>query len=138
MASGTVTVRLSDEVLEVLQKRAEAESRKVSDVVRDFITIGLEPKINAPNETGDKQVIDYLEGFGDILMSILFQTVGARYFAEMATNYSTDMESLMRQGKPMDKEAKAALMTRFEGQAMHVARDVWEGIIKISREEKPG
>jgi hypothetical protein len=140
MASGTVTVRLPDEVLEVLQKRAEAENRKVSDVVRDFITIGLEPKINAPNETGDKQVIDYLEGFGDVLMSILFQTVGARYFAEMATNYSTDMESLMRQGQPMDKEAKAALMSRFEGQAMEVAKEVWAGIIKMEQlpNIKPG
>ncbi len=138
MASATVTVRLPDDVIEILQKRAEAENRKVSDVVRDFITIGLEPKTNAPNVTSDKQVIDYLEGFGDVLMSILFQAVGARYFAEMATNYSTDMESLMRQGKPMDKEAKAALMSRFEGQSMQVAKGVWEGILKIQQADKPG
>jgi hypothetical protein len=136
MASGTVTVRLPNEVLEALQKRAEAEKKKVSDVVRDFIFVGLES--NTTEQADNKQVLDYLEGFGDILMSILFQAVGARYFAEMATNYSTDMESLMRQGKPMDKEAKAALMSRFEGQAMKVAKEVWEGIIKLEQAEKAG
>jgi hypothetical protein len=138
MASGTVTVRLPDEVLEVLQKRAEIEKKTVSDVVRELISGGLKPSAAEPNEAANKQVIGYLEDFGDILMSILFQTVCARYFAEMATNYSTDMESLMRQGKPMDREAKAALMSRFEGQAMEVGKQVWEGIIKIEKSDKPG
>lgn len=119
--------------MEVLQKRAQTQNKTVSDVMRELITAGLAATAAEPNEAANKQVIGYLEGFGDILMSILFQTVGARYFAEMATNYSTDMESLIRQGKPMDKEAKAALMSRFEKQAMEVAKEVWAGIIKMEK-----
>ncbi len=41
MASGTVAVRLPDEVLAELQERAEKEKKKVSDLVRELIVSGL-------------------------------------------------------------------------------------------------
>ena len=41
MASGTVAVRLPDEVLEELQQRAAKENKKVSDLVRELIVSGL-------------------------------------------------------------------------------------------------
>src|SRR5271166_275262 len=44
MASGTVAVRLPEEVLAELQERAEKENKKVSDLVRDLIVSGLAKK----------------------------------------------------------------------------------------------
>lgn len=41
MASTTVAVRLPEDVLEQLQKKAEAENKKVSDIVRELIVTGL-------------------------------------------------------------------------------------------------
>ena len=44
MASGTVAVRLPEEVLEELQQRATSEDKKVSDLVRELIVSGLAKK----------------------------------------------------------------------------------------------
>ena len=41
MASGTVAVRLPEEVLEKLQQRATSENKRVSDLVRELIVSGL-------------------------------------------------------------------------------------------------
>jgi len=57
MASNTVAVRLPEEVLEELQKRANLQNKKVSDVVRDLIISGLQA---APGS----QVIGIQAGFG--------------------------------------------------------------------------
>lgn len=135
MASGTVAVRLPDEVLEELQKRATTENKKVSDVVRELIIIGLQRRDDSSADT-NARVIEYLEGFGGVLMAILFETVSARYFAEMATNYGTDMESLLREGKPMDKEAKTALMEQFNAAAMQIAQETWARVLRM--ENQPG
>lgn len=43
MASSSVSVRVSDEVLEELTKRASTENKKVSDLVRELIESGLKP-----------------------------------------------------------------------------------------------
>jgi hypothetical protein len=129
MASNTVAVRLPDEVLEELQKRAAAQQKKVSDVVRDLIISGLQNW--PPDSETNGRVIEYLEGFGGVLMAILFETARSRYFAEMATSYGVDMESLLRQNIPMDKEAKAALMSQFEAAAMQIAQDTWTRVLSI-------
>lgn len=134
MASGTVAVRLPDEVLDELQKRAAAENKKVSDLVRELIISGLQAK-QTTNEDNAK-VIEYLEGFGGVLMAIFFETAGGRYFAEMAMNYGTDMESLLREGKPLDKEAKAALIKQFRAAALQAGQETWNKVLGVHPDQK--
>ncbi len=137
MASGTVAVRLPDEVLEELQKRAAAENKKVSDLVRELIVSGMARKGESASAADNAKVIEYLEGFGGVLMAVLYQTVGARYFAEMATSYGVDMESLMREAKPMAREQKEALMQRFEEAAIHAAQETWAQVLRMEQESAP-
>ena len=136
MASGTVAVRLPDEVLEELQKRATAENKKVSDLVRELITSGLREPPRSDDAGGSAKVIEYLEGFGGVLMAILFETAGSRYFSEIATKYATDMESLLREGKPLDKQAKAALMKQFEAAALKVGQETWNKVLGVNPDQK--
>jgi len=132
MASGTVAVRLPDEVLEALQKRAAAENKKVSDLVRELIIAGLREQPR--NEDGSSaKVVEYLEGFGGVLMAILFESAGGRYFSEMATKYAIDMESLLREGKPLDKHTKAALMNQFEAAALKVGQETWNRVLGLEQ-----
>lgn len=135
MVSNTVAVRLPDEVIEQLQKKAESENKKVSDIVRELILAGLQGR---PSDSeASVKVIEYLEGFGGVLMAILYQTVGARYFAEMATSYGVDMESLMREEKPMDREQKEALMLRFQAAAILAAQETWAQVLRMDQESAP-
>jgi hypothetical protein len=120
MASGTVTVRLPEEVIGQLQKRADAENKKMSDLVRELIIGGLAPQVVESPTQDMTQVLNYLEGFGGVLMSILFETVGARYFAEMSTNYAMDMESLLREKQPMEKEGDCKIIcVNGQGRTTH-------------------
>jgi len=131
MASNTVAVRLPEEVLEELQKRANLQNKKVSDIVRDLIISGLQA---APgSQENNQKVIDYLEGFGGILMGLVFETAASRYFAEIATSYGVDLESFIREGKPLSKEAKEALMSQFEQAAMKSGQHSWAQILRLEQ-----
>ncbi len=130
MASGTVAVRLPDEVLEQLQKRATAGNKKVSDLVRELIISGLREQPRT-EDAGSAKVIEYLEGFGGVLMGILFEAAGSRYFAEMATKYATDVESLLRDGKPLEKETKATLIKQFEAAAGKAGQKSWNKVLGL-------
>lgn len=135
MASGTVTVRLSNEILEDLQKRAKEQNETVSDVVRELIQAGLAKSTSVEqSEESNGKVIEYLEGFGGILRALVFQSVSAHYFAEMATNYAVDVESLLRQNEPMNKQAKTELMSKFQKQSMKLAETVWLSILEAEKQ----
>lgn len=138
MVSGTVAVRLPDKVLEELERRATAENKKVSELVRELIISGLSRRQADSNAESNAQVIEYLQGFGGVLMGILFQTAEGHYFAKLATSYATDMESLMRQGIPMDKEAKTALMRQFEAAAKQTAQTTWARVLRMEQETVAG
>lgn len=134
MASNTVAVRLPDEVIEELQKRATAENKKVSDLLRELITSGLREQ---PKNDGDgAKVIEYLEGFGGVLMAILFETAGSRYFSEMATKYAIDMESLLRESKPLDKQAKTELIKQFEAAALKAGQETLNKVLGVNPDRK--
>jgi benzoyl-CoA reductase/2-hydroxyglutaryl-CoA dehydratase subunit BcrC/BadD/HgdB len=131
MASGSVSVRLPEEVLEQLEKLAQERKQKVSDVVRELIISGLK------SGTDNGRVIEYLEGFGGVLMAMVFECAASRYFGEMATSYGIDMESLMREGKPLSKEAKEALMAKFEEAAIRSGQQTWARVLNMPQAGEP-
>lgn len=135
MANNTVAVRLPDEVLEELQKRAALQNKKVSDVVRELIISGLTSP--AGGSENNARVIEYLEGFGAVLFGIFTQTVSGRWFSEMATNYAVDMESFIREQKPMDSDAKAALIAKFQEAAGAAAQESWMQLLRLDRQNEP-
>ena len=85
-------------------------------------------------ESSFARLVRLLEGFGGVLMAILFETAGSRYFAEMATSYGVDMESLLREDAPMDKDAKAALIKQFETAARKAGEEVWLRVLGLQQQ----
>jgi|AGTN01.2.fsa_nt_gi Ribbon-helix-helix protein, copG family. len=126
MTSGTVSVRLSGEVLQQLERLAQERNLKVSDLVREFITDGLsgrgEPKVQTA-------VIEQLNCLTDILSAVMHETVGARYFSELALSYAADMESLIREKQVLDKDAKERLMAQFDESAQERIGQAWQRIL---------
>ncbi len=138
MASGSVSVRLPEEVLERLDKLAHERKQKVSDVVRELIVSGLE-KPGKGDEEHKKRVTEYLEGIADLLTAMLHETVGARYFSEMGLSYAADVESLLREKQPLAKEAKDRLMEKFDQAAQESAHHAWQEIQAMKyRKENAG
>lgn len=109
--------------------------KKVSDVVRELIISGL---TSPPGSSEDNaRVMEYLEGFGAVLFGIFTQTVSGRWFSEMATNYAVDMESFIREQKPMDSEAKAALIATFQEAAGAAAQESWMKLLRMDKQNEP-
>jgi len=133
MATSTITIRLPEETIEKLQRVAKSEGKSASVLGRDMIVAALEGAVAKRGANQDALVIEYLQGFGGVLMALTHETVAARFFAEMATNYATDMESLLRERKVMDAEAKAELMKQFQDAAVKAAQETWNRVLGLSK-----
>jgi len=136
MATSTITIRMPEETIEKLQRLAESQGKSASVLGRDMIVAALEGKETDADANHNALVIEYLQGFGGVLMALTQETVAARYFAEMATSYATDMESLLRERKVMDPEAKAALMKQFEAAALKAAQETWSKVLGLKPESE--
>ncbi len=131
MATSTITLRLPEETIEKLQRLAENQGKSPSILGREMIVAALEGK----EADTDALVIEYLQGFGGVLMALTHETVAARYFAQTATSYGTDMESLLRERKVMHSEAKAALMNQFEAAALKAAQETWKRVLGLEHKQ---
>ena len=121
MATKSVSVRIPEESLRELERIATLKGQKVSDLVRDLI---LERLTNGSGG-GNQLVIEYLEGFGTVLAGIHNEAARSRYYAELMTSYAMDLQSLMKDGKVTEKDAKEALMGRFSNASMQMANESW-------------
>ncbi len=126
MASSSVSVRVSDEVLEELTKRANEENKKVSDLVRELIDAGLKPggkaddsavmaRVDKLEETirmllgaEDASVMTRIDAVNadfwqahTALSSYLIKAIEAgaeaRYFARLAAMYGLDIAHYVAQ-----------------------------------------
>jgi len=124
MGSGSVSVRLPEEVIRELDRVARLQDRKVSDVVRDYIVAGL----TGGGNSNVASLREYIESLGGLLMVLTNETVTARYFAHMTTNYALDMENLLRENKVMEPKTKSALLKKFEAAARKQAEETLEQV----------
>jgi hypothetical protein len=121
MAFKNLSIRIPEEALGELEKLAQERNQKVSDVARELIVAGLKNSSPAGNEL----VIEYLQGFGMALAAIHTESTRARYYGELMVSYGMDMQSLMIEGKVLDKDAKEALLDRFGEASVKVAQESW-------------
>lgn len=70
-------------------------------------------------------MIEYLEGFGNVLAGIRNEAARRRYCSELMTSYAFDIQNLMVEGTAAEKGAKQDLMGRFGAASMQEAREAW-------------
>ncbi len=134
MATKSVSVRIPEEALAELEKIARLKNQKVSDVVRDLI---LE-KLTGGSQADNWLVLEYLEGFGNVLAGIHQEAARSRYYSELMTSYGADIQNLMVAAKPMDKTAKEVLMERFGAASVEEARQSWLRVLGVKPEQDQG
>lgn len=120
MAFKNLSIRIPEEAHAELEKLAQERQQKVSEVGRELIMQGLK---GSPADNGI--VVKYLEGFGAVLASLHTESTRARYYGELMTSYAMDMQSLMIEGKVIDKTAKEALLAKFGNASVQIAQDSW-------------
>jgi len=117
----------------LIRELAEERQQKVSDVARELIVSGLKGGTPADNAL----VIEYLEGFGNVLAGIHNEAARSRYYSELMTSYAVDIQNLMVEGKAADKDAKQDLMGRFGAASMQEAREAWLRSLGVKPEQEP-
>jgi len=130
MAFKTLSIRIPEEVHQELEKLAEQKQQKVSDVARELIVNGLK----GGNQADSGLVIEYLEGFGNVLAGIHGEAVRSRFYSELMTSYAVDIQNLMVEGKAAEKDAKQELMGRFGAASRQVAAESWLRLIGANPE----
>lgn len=112
MASGSVSVRLSEEVLHKLSRRADAEKKKVSDVVRELIESGLKRGGSADN-SAVLQRIDKLEATIGMLLGAEDASVMTRLDAVNADFWQANTELVAYLVKAVETAAEARYFARL-------------------------
>jgi len=133
MAFKALSIRIPEEAHDQLEKLAEERQQKVSDVARELIVNGLKGGTPADNAL----VIEYLEGFGNVLAGIHNEAARSRYYSELMTSYAVDIQNLMVEGKAAEKGAKQELMGRFGAASVQEAREAWLRALGVGPSSEP-
>ncbi len=118
MASGSVSVRLPEEVLEELQKLAQERNEKVSDVVRDLIISGL-----VLEKDGTRQILNRIERLENLSTKTLLAASKAQFLASMSVGFCSDMTKLMISGRTPEAQEKSAFLNQTDEWAENFARE---------------
>lgn len=116
MASSMIGTRLNSEVVEQLQKRAEAEGKKVSDVVRELIISGLAKGKEKNQGAAGTEVLARLDKLDERLSKALekSETTKEQPLVRTALGFH-DMEKRLTQ--LLIKSVKAGAASQFYARA---------------------
>lgn len=128
MANNTVAVRLPEEVLEELQRRASVQNKRISDVVRELIVSGL---VNDPASGALNAKIERLE---KLAVKTALAAGKAQFLASMSVGFCADMTKLMVSNEIPSSEEKTAFLAQTndwaEGFAQGYLQDEDQGEVK--------
>lgn len=125
MASNTVAVRLPEEVLQELQRRALVQNKKVSDIVRELIVTGL---TSDPTGLGDK-----IERLERLATKAALAAGKAQFLASMSVGFCADMTKLLVSNQTPTPEEKTA----FLNQTNEWAEGFAQNYLSEEKEEEP-
>lgn len=117
MASGAVSVRLPEEVLEQLDKLALERNQKVSDVVRELIISGL-----ASEKTGAREILNRIERLERLATKTGMAAGKAQFLAGMSVGFCADVTKLMVSNQTPSAEEKTAFLSQTNEWAEDFAR----------------
>lgn len=123
MASTTVAVRLSDKLVAELQKIATAQNKKVSDVVKDLIGSGLQPKAAPPAA----EVLERLDALEKLTRQAIKAAAKAQFLANMSAGFSVDVARLVATNRQPTTEEKNEFMEQMDGWAQDFADKLMSG-----------
>jgi predicted transcriptional regulator len=132
MASGSVSVRLPDEVLEQLDKLAQERKQKISDVVRELIVSGL-----ASEKTGDRGLHDKLSKLERLAVKAAMAAGKAQFLASMSVGFCADVTKLLVSNTTPETEEKTAFLNQTNEWAENFARDYLKEESDEEAYEKP-
>ena len=118
MASGSVSVRLPEEVLEALEKLAEERNQKVSDIVRELIVSGL-----ALEKDGTREILNRIDRLEVLSTQAAIAALKAQFLASMSVGFCSDITKLMVSGKTPEAQEKSAFLSQTDEWAENFARE---------------
>ncbi len=127
MASTTVAVRLSDELVAELQKVATAKNKKVSDVVKDLIASGLQPQAEAMPAPATAELMERLDALEKLTRQAVKAAAKAQFLANMSAGFSVDVARMMATQKQPTNQEKNTFMEQMDGWAEDFANKLMSG-----------
>lgn len=109
MKTGTVTIRLPEEKIEQFKQMAKVKGMTLAEFVREQALAQVESKGDGSDEVlkrieeMEANLSDAQRAAAELLVSILRNTVGARYHASLATTYADDIITVMQTGNVLSQ-----------------------------------
>lgn len=121
MASGTVAVRLPNEVIDELQKIAAAQNKKVSDIVKDLIASGL-ARQGKSDQGADIDLEGKMQALEKLGLIATKAALKAQFLANMSASFAVDVARLMSAGTQRSTEEKEEFMAEMDSWAEGFAK----------------
>ena len=118
MASGSVSVRLPEEVLETLDKLALERNQRVSDIVRELIVSGL-----ALEKDGTREILNRIDRLEALGTKAAIAAGKAQFLASMSVGFCSDITKLMVSGKTPETQEQSAFLSQTDEWAENFARE---------------
>lgn len=129
MTSSSVSVRLSEEVHEQLDKLAQERKQKVSDVVRELILSGL-----ASEKAGTGEILNRIDRLEKLSIKTALAAGKAQFLAGMSVGFCADVTKLLVSAQTPTAEEKTAFMNQTNEWAENFA----QAYLKEEGEGEPG
>jgi len=112
MASNTVAVRVSDEVLEKLTERATRAGQSVSEAVRQLIQDALKEGQNATNQAVTDDLSKRLDRIEKLALKATRAAAKAQFLASLSVNFTSQTARLVVSGSAPSSEEQTVYMAQ--------------------------
>lgn len=117
----TLSVRLEENLFDEIEKRAEAEGKTKTDLVKELIQIGMAPQQPAELSTVLSRINNLESSLSDLITKGVVCSAANRFYGKQITAFMVDLGTHL-QGKPLlTRDEKISKVDERDQKAMQYA-----------------
>ncbi|MEZ4536981.1 MAG: ribbon-helix-helix protein, CopG family [Cyanobacteriota/Melainabacteria group bacterium] len=117
----TLSVRLEEQLFDAIEKRAEAEGKTKTDLIKELIQIAMAPQEPAELNAVLHRINIMEESLKDLITKGAVCSAANRFYGKQITTFMVDLGTHLQGKTPVTKEEKATKVEERDRKAMQYA-----------------
>ena len=117
----TLSMRLEEQLFDAIEKRAEAEGKTKTDLIKELIQIGMAPEEPAELNAVLHRINLMEETLKDLITKGAVCSAANRFYGKQITTFMVDLGTHLQGKKPVTKEEKINKVEDRDRKAMQYA-----------------
>lgn len=117
----TLSVRLEENLFDAIEKRAEAEGKTKTDLLKELIQIGMAPQEPVELSTVLSRINSLENSLSDLLTKSAACSAANRFYGKQITTFMVDLGTHLQGKPPLTREEKISKVDERDQKAMQFA-----------------